>query len=171
MGVSVGDDVVSSAGTQVVSRYRALMRRTRDVLLRTVQGLSPAELAWRPDEGIPAIENHLLHLAREEETLVRRALRDEACPRQRRQEFEEQPPREVGFYLGELERGRALTDDWLAGATDVSLDAALTSGSPLEGACARDLIEYLVRHEVHHRAQVLFLLKLIDPTRSFPSLP
>ena len=150
-------------------RLGARLARTRAALRAVAADISEEELVWRPDEGILSPANHLFHVARFEEALVARVLLGRTVRRRKASEFEDQTRRETAWYLERLAGARALTQGWLDRVTDEDLHRHRTPCGPW-GETAADLLDFLSHHDIHHRAAIITLRKLIDPGRVFHDL-
>ena len=159
-----------------IGRYAAQLAETRRELLRNLDGLSPDQLSWHPDEQTESIGTQLLHVAAIEwswvfEEIFGRSGDDydgweEALPlRLGLSQVRDQP---LAYYTDRLERVRAEVLAALRGLTDDDLPRLVRDSSPPAGEepgshlYAIDwILFHLVHHEAHHAGQVELLVRLL----------
>jgi uncharacterized damage-inducible protein DinB len=159
-----------------IGRYVAQLAETRRALLGNVEGLTPEQLSWHPNDGTESIGTHLLHVAAIEwswvfEEIFRRSDDDydgweEALPlRLGLPQVRDQP---LAYYTDRLERVRAEVIEALRGLTDDDLPRLVADASPPpdeEPGSSLYTIDWilfhLVHHEAHHAGQVELLVRLL----------
>ncbi len=161
-----------------IGRYVALLTETRAELMCQVAGLTPARLAWHPNDDTESIGTQLLHVAAVEWSWVFQDIlgrpdedydgREEAFPlRVGAPQVSGQP---LAHFTDRLERVRREVLDALRGLTDADLSRLVGEGPPPPGEEPRSrlysidwILFHLVHHEAHHAGQVELLVRLMPP--------
>lgn len=163
---------VAAPGGAVAADLRRRLSYHRQALLDLIATLDADALAWSPDDGIPSAAARLEGLARREEELVFRHLHGPEAGSGPVRPRPPSPPRhEASRILRELGRVRTVTERWISTASETDLDAELSPEPVRMMATPRELLETLVAHDVHHRAQIGLLMQLMDPRQSVPPVP
>ena len=161
-----------------IGRYVAQLTETRAEWLRQVEGLTPAQLSWYPNDDVESIGAQLLHVAAVEWSWVFQDILGR--PDEDFQGWEEAFPLRVGapqvsgrpleYFTDRLERVREEVLTALRGLTDADLPRLVGEASPAEGEEPRSrlysidwILFHLVHHEAHHAGQIELLVRLLPP--------
>jgi uncharacterized damage-inducible protein DinB len=155
-----------------IGRYVAQLTETRQELVRHLDGLSPEQLGWHPNDEVESIGTQLLHVAAIEwsyifEDIIGRPGEEytgweEALPlRLGLPQVVGQP---LGYFRDRLDRVRNDALDALRGLSDDDLPR-LVPEDPPEPVTQVYTIDWalfhLVHHEAHHAGQVELLVRLL----------
>jgi uncharacterized damage-inducible protein DinB len=159
-----------------VGRYVAQLTEVREDLLHELDGLTPAQLDWHPDDQTESIGTLLLHLDAVEWSWIHEDIfgaASDAYPGQ----WAEAMPIRVGAaqvqgrplvaYLEQLAATRARTLEVLRGFTDADLARLVGESEPPAGREPRStlytidwIIWHIIEHEAIHVGQVELLRRL-----------
>lgn len=156
----------------IIGAYLAKMDDVRSRTLKYVEGLSPEQLAWSPNDKCESIATLLLHIAAAErswigEDIMRRPM-DEwwkiAFPI--RFNIPQISGKELSYFTEILANIREETKEALKTLTDDDLSreiAPLDPGEP-DNADKRFSIEWIlyhmIEHEAHHKGQIAVMKRL-----------
>lgn len=159
-----------------IGRYVAQLAETRDELLRQVADLTPAQLAWTPNDQIESIGTLLLHVAAVEWSWIFQDIFgrpdedydgwEEAFPlRIRAAQVTDKP---LPYFTDRLQRVRSQVLEALRGLGDEDLPRLVGEGPPAEDEEPRArlfsidwILFHLVHHEAHHAGQVELIRRLL----------
>ncbi len=157
-----------------IGRYVAMLEDVRRRVRHYVDGLTPEQLSWHPNDRVESIGTVLLHIAAVEvswiqEDICRIPMSEEewgiAFPI--RLGIPQVSGEPLEFYLEKLNRTRAETREILTGLSDSDLDRVL---SPLEPGDPNAppttytiewILYHLVEHEAHHKGQIAVMKRLL----------
>jgi uncharacterized damage-inducible protein DinB len=159
-----------------VGRYVAQLTEVREDLLHELDGLTPAQLDWHPDDQTESIGTLLLHLDAVEWSWIHEDIfgaASDAYPGQ----WAEAMPIRVGAaqvqgrpltaYLEQLAATRARTLEVLRGFGDADLARLVGESEPPPGREPRStlytidwIIWHIIEHEATHVGQVELLRRL-----------
>ena len=162
-----------------VGRYVAQLTEVRQDLLHELDGLTPAQLDWHPDDQTESIGTLLLHLDAVEWSWIHQDIfgaGDAAYPGS----WDEAMPIRVGVpqvqgrpladYLAQLAATRARTLAVLQGFTEADLARLVGEAEPPPGMEPRStlytidwIIWHIIEHEAIHVGQVELLRRLAPP--------
>ena len=159
-----------------IGRYVAQMTQVREDLLHELDGLTTAQLDWRPNDQTESIGTLLLHLDSVEWSWIYQDIfgaEDDAYPGSWaeampiRMEVPQVQGRPLAAYLDHLAAGRARTLEILRGFTDADLARQVGEAEPPPGREPRStlytidwIIWHIIRHEATHVGQVELLRRL-----------
>lgn len=164
-----------------IGHYIAQLTETRAELLRSLDGLTPEQLSWHPNDEVESIGTQLLHVAAVEwswvfEEIFRRSSDEydgweEAMPI--RAGIAQVSARPLSAFTDRLDRVRADIVRALTGLTDADLGRLVADATPSPGTEAGShlyaidwILFHLVEHEAHHAGQVELLVRLLPPELS-----
>jgi uncharacterized damage-inducible protein DinB len=157
-----------------IGRYVAQLTETRQELLRQVEGLTPAQLSWHPNDLVESIGTQLLHVAAIEWSWIFEDIFGR--PGEEYTGWEEALPIRLGLpqvvgrpleeYLATLDQVRRDAFEALRGLTDEDLPK-LRPEHPSEPDDRQYTIDWvlfhLVQHEAHHAGQVELMVRVLPP--------
>lgn len=155
-----------------IGRYVAQMTETRLGLLRQLDGLTPEQLSWHPNDAVESIGTQLLHVAAIEWSWVFEDIWGR--PGEEYDGWEEALPIRLGLpqvvgrplegYLERLERVRVEALEALRGLTDDDLPRIVPerpAGPGGEVYTIDWVLFHLVHHEAHHAGQVELMVRVL----------
>lgn len=159
-----------------IGRYVAQLAEVRADLLQELDGLTPAQLDWHPDDQTESIGTLLLHLDAVEWSWIHQDIfgaADDAYPGSWaeampiRMKVPQVQGRPLAAYLGQLAATRARTLETLQGFTDADLSRLVGEAEPPPGQAPRSIlytidwiIWHIIEHEATHVGQVELLRRL-----------
>ncbi|HKG27191.1 MAG TPA: DinB family protein [Thermomicrobiales bacterium] len=158
-----------------IGRYVAQLTETRQELLRHLEGMTPEQLSWHPNDQVESIGTQLLHVAAIEWSWIFEDILGR--PGEEYDGWEEALPIRLGLpqvvgrsleaYLATLNQVRIDALAVLRGLTDEDLPK-LRPEQPSEPDGARYTVDWvlfhLVQHEAHHAGQVELMVRLLPPS-------
>lgn len=172
-GVSNNRTILPFAGYPPrIGRYLTQMEDVRRQVKKYVDGLTPEQLAWHPNEKVESIGTVLLHIAAVEcswigEDIMRRPMDDEwkiAFPiRFGIPQIKDQP---LEYYLKTLDVVREQTKADLKSLEDEDLDRLITPLDPGDPSNTSQfsmewILYHVVDHEAHHKGQIAVMKRLL----------
>jgi uncharacterized damage-inducible protein DinB len=162
--------------TPGIGRYVAQLAETRAELLSQLDGLTPEQLAWHPNDDTESIGTQLLHVAAIEWSWIYQDIFGR--PDEAYDGWEEAFPLRIGhpqvsgkpltYFTDRLERVRGEVLATLREMTDDDLPRLVGEAEPSEGEEPRArlysidwILFHLVHHEAHHAGQVELLRRLL----------
>jgi len=156
----------------IIGAYLAKMDDVRSRTLKYVEGLSPEQLAWSPNDKCESIATLLLHIAAAErswigEDIMRRPM-DEwwkiAFPI--RFNIPQISGKELSYFTEILAEIREETKDALKTLTDDDLSREVAPLDPGEPSNAEKrfsiewILYHMIEHEAHHKGQIAVMKRL-----------
>lgn len=156
----------------IIGAYLAKMDDVRSRTLKYVEGLSPEQLAWSPNDKCESIATLLLHIAAAErswigEDIMRRPM-DEwwkiAFPI--RFNIPQISGKELSYFTEILANIREETKDALRTLTDDDLTREIAPLDPSEAVNTEKrfsiewILYHMIEHEAHHKGQIAVMKRL-----------
>lgn len=155
-----------------VGSYLAQMEDVRRQLKKSVEGLTPEQLSWHPNDKVESVGTLLLHIAAVElswigEDIMRRPMSDDwkiAFPI--RFGIPQVKGRPLEYYLSTLDDVRNRTKADLATLVDSDLERIITPLDPGDPSSNMQfslewILYHVIDHEAHHKGQVAVMKRLL----------
>jgi uncharacterized damage-inducible protein DinB len=137
---------------------RYLLKEYLPKIRRSLEGLTPEDIWWRPNPESNSIGNLLLHLAGNARQWVVAGVGEQPDVRKRQEEFDQVARRSGPELLAHLEETLEVVDGVLAGLTEPDLEEERI----IQGFAVTVLqaIYHVVEHFSMHTGQIIYLSKL-----------
>ncbi len=156
---------------QVVPYWKPLLASLRDAVV----ALGPADLGYRPAEGLPSIGDLVLHVLAGQDLLLRRGVGPDLAggashlparawriPVPELYQALGEPFPDGGAFAAAIDRVHAMTHTFLSGLRQA--DLVRTHRTPWGPQTLHHALWYAREHVVHHRAQLFFRMRMIGRT-------
>lgn len=158
--------------TPKIGVYLAKMEDVRGLTLKYVEGMSPEQLAWSPNDTCESIATLLLHIAAAErswigEDIMERPMNEWwkiAFPI--RFDIPQISGKKLSYFTDILANTRQETKDALQTLTDDDLSREIAPLDPSEQDNAEKrfsiewILYHLIEHEAHHKGQIAVMKRL-----------